>query len=129
MGGAAVLVARERFAFDRDLCPTTGHDVDRFFGRGWRQATTIPELARLLPEAAAWPLTDIESPTELWRGEVAVVRRAAAEATRVTAARRFTRDTVAAAMTLLLIDLWHVNVAIELAGRGPSPTEVFDAVA
>jgi hypothetical protein len=128
-GGLAVLIAREVFAFNRDISLPTGRELDRLIGSRWRDAKTIPELARLLPDSAAWALSDIASPSMLWRAELGVVHRVTADATRLAAAKRFTRSTVAAMMALLLVDLWRVAAAIELVGRGPYPTEVFDAVA
>ena len=128
-GGLAVLIAREAFAFSREVAPLTGRELDRLVGKGWRQAATIPELALVLPDSAAWALADIASPADLWRAELAVTRRVTAEATRLAAVKRFTKGTVAAVMALLLVDLWRVTAAIELAGRGPNSTEVFDAVA
>lgn len=128
-GGLAVLIARERFAFGRDVAPVTGREIDRLLGNRWRRAATIPELAERVPESGAWALEGIASPAELWRAEPAIVRRAAADATRQAAQRRFTEDTVAAMMALMLVDLWRTTAAIELVGRGPNPGEVFDAVA
>jgi hypothetical protein len=34
-----------------------------------------------------------------------------------------------AVTALLLVDLWRVTAAIESVGRGPTPLEVFDAMA
>ena len=128
-GGLAVLLARERFAFHRDVTPATGREIDRLIGNRWRGATTVPELVDLLPESATWALSDIASPADLWRAELGVIRRVEADATSTAAAQRFTRTTVAAMMALLLVDLWRVTAAIEVVGRGPDPTEVLDAVA
>ncbi len=128
-GGLAVLIAREVFAFDRAVAPVTGRELDRLMGKGWRAATSIAELAHLVPEAASWPLAGIESPTDLWNAERNVARRVDLEATQLADGRRFTRSTVAAMMTLVLLDLRRIMAAVELAGRGPDPTEVFDAVA
>ena len=128
-GGLAVLIARESFAFGRDIAPVTGREIDRLVGKGWRQAATIPELALVLPTSAAWALADIASPADLWRAELAVTRRVTAEATQLAATKRPTKGTVAAVMALLLVDLWRVTAAVELAGRHPNPSEVLDAVA
>lgn len=128
-GGLAVLIARELYAFNRDIAPPTGRELDLLVGNRWRRATTVSELARLMPESAAWALAEVASPSDLWQAEVDVARRVTADATALTGARRFTKDTVAAMMALLLVDLWRVTAAIELAGRGPNRIEVFDAVA
>ncbi len=128
-GGLALLIAREVFAFDRDIPAAAGRELDRLIGHRWRQAASIPDLAKQLPESAAWALTDVASASDLWRAELAVVHRVADDATGLAAAGRFTQRTVAAIMALLLVDLWRVTTAIEVAGRGPDPTEVLDAVA
>lgn len=128
-GGLALLIARELYAFDRDIAPLTGRELDRLVGNRWRQATSISDLARLMPESAGWALANIASPSELWQAEVGVARRVTADATALATAKRFTKGTVAATMALLLLDLRKVTAAIELAGRGHHRTEVFDAVA
>ncbi len=128
-GGMAVLIAREVFAFERDLAAPTGRELDRLVSNRWRQATTVTELADLLPEAAAWALSDVASPADVWRAELAVARRVATDAAALASTLRATKTTVAAMMALLLMDLRRVSAAIEVVGRDPNPTEVFDAVA
>lgn len=128
-GGAAVLLARERFAFGREIVPATGKQFDRMFGRRWRSAITLPNLVEILPDSASWPFADSPTPEELWRAEAAVIRRAESDASRIAGDGHSTKATVAAVMALMLIDLWRVTAAIELAGRSPDPIEVFDAVA
>ena len=128
-GGLAVLIARESFAFERQIAPITSGELDRLIGSRWRQATTIPELTELLPDSSAWALSGITSAADLWRAELAVAARVANEAAALASERRFTKSTVAATMALLLVDLWRISAAIEVAGRGPIPIEVFDAVA
>jgi hypothetical protein len=125
----AVLVARELFAFERDLALSTSREVDRLVGTAWRKATTIPDLAAMLPKAAARPLRDISTPAELWTAEQRVVEMIATDAAMAVAAKRCTKKAVAAIMALLLVDLRRVTAAIEIAGRGPNPSEAFDAVA
>jgi len=133
-GGLAVLIAREIFAFERDLTPPVGREVDRLLGKHWRDAATLPALIDALPDTAAWALEEAASdanlsPAELWRAEVSVARRVGSDAATQAATRRHTKDTVAALMALLLLDLRRVLAAIEVAGRGPNRIEVFDAVA
>ena len=41
----------------------------------------------------------------------------------------YSARTVAGVMAVLLVDLWRVDAAIELAGRGPLSEELLDAVA
>lgn len=128
-GAVAVLVARERFAFGRDVNPPTGRTVDRLIGPHWRGVVRVEELADRLPATASWALHGIDDPAELWRGELAVVRRITEDARRRSTTQRYDESTVTAMMALLIIDLWTVCAAIEMAGRSPMPEEVFDAVA
>jgi hypothetical protein len=128
-GGAALLVAREQFAFDRSIPEATGRELDRLLGTAWRDASTTSELTERLPKSARWIFADVASTADLWLAEIALLRRVTADSERVVAAARNGRDALAAIMALLLVDLWRVDAAIEAAGRTPLVTEVFDAVA
>jgi hypothetical protein len=128
-GGAAVLVARERFAFDREIADLTATMLDGLLGRKWRTASTIPALAQRLPKSAAWSLADIGEPTDIWRAEQAVARRVAADAGRMVSGPGYRKAVLVGVMALLLTDLRQVLAAVEVAGRGPLPAEVLDAVA
>lgn len=128
-GGAAVLLAREKLAFGQQIAPTIEKQFDHLLGGRWHSVTTVSGLAHVLPDSASWPFEDVVTPSELWRAESAVRRRATSDALRLATAGQPTRTTVAAIMALLLIDLWRVAAAIELAGRSPDRIEVFDAVA
>ena len=128
-GIAAVLIARETFAFDRDIAATTARDLDRLIGTRWRSAADLAELAERLPESARWPLAGLRSPVDVWRAELAIVDRVAADAHTLATSGRYGRDSAIAVMALLLVDLWLVTAAIEAAGRGRRAWEVFDAVA
>ncbi len=128
-GGLAVLVAREIFAFRRQLAPVTGRAVDQLLGRHWRRAASLSELTDRLPASAAWALEGISEPQDLWRAEAFVAQQIASDAAALVATRRPTQNVVAALMALLLLDLRRVTAAIEIAGRGPNPVEAFDAVA
>ena len=128
-GVAAVLVARERFAFGRQLDREAGRTADELLGRRWRGAATVAELGRALPESAAWALAGIATAEDLWRAEAELVRTVGREAQALVDSRRDHRSAVIGAMTLLLVDLRRIVAAIDLAGMGPQVGEVFDAVA
>jgi hypothetical protein len=128
-GALAVLIARERFSFDREIAEVTGRELDRVLGSAWRSGNTIGELVDRVPKSATWPFADVEQPDELWRAELAVIRRASADADEVAKRARLDQTTVAATMALLLIDFWYASAAIAVAGCHPTPTEVFDVVA
>ncbi len=129
-GAAAVLVARERFLFGREVPDVPARALDQLLGTRWRRASSVAALADDLPRSASWSLA-AAGPTadELWRSELAVIRRVGADATKIVDSGRNGRDTVAAVMALLLVDLWRVAAAIESAGRTFVPAEAFDAVA
>ena len=128
-GGAALLVAREQFAFERSIPDVTGRELDHLLGTAWRDASTTPELTERLPKSARWIFADVTRADDLWRAETTLLHRVAIESERVNTAARNGRDALAAIMALLLVDLWRVDAAIEAAGRAPLVTEVFDAVA
>jgi hypothetical protein len=128
-GAAAVLVAREQLIFGRTVNPTTARQADHLLGSGWRDPASLTALAAQLPREARWVLAEVEDGDELWRSEVALVRRVAGDARPVVAAGRRDRDTVVALLALLLVDLWLTGVAIESAGRGTAGREVLDAFA
>ena len=54
---------------------STQDEVDALIGTRWRRATTVCDLAELLPDSASWPLAEVTSPRDLWTAERAVVRR------------------------------------------------------
>ena len=128
-GGVAVLAARELFAFEREINQPIGRVIDDLIGRHWRGAANVEALVDRLPEAAAWPLAGLADAADLWRAEIAVANRVRLDAARRAAAARYDITAVAAIMALLLVDLWLVRGAIEVAGRTPVPEELFHAVA
>lgn len=128
-GAATVLAAREQYAFDRAINEHSGRTLDRLLGPRWRRAATVGDLADGLPRSAAWALEGVTDPSSLWRAELNVARRVADDAHRLVSTGRHRRSAVAALMALMLVDLWRVRAAIEVAGRTPTPEEVFDAVA
>jgi hypothetical protein len=129
LGYLAMLAARELYSFDREIAATTGRHVDRLLGQSWRRAATLAEFRDGLAPAAVWPLAEVESADDLWRGEVAVHRRVATDAARLAARNRFDQRVVVGIVGLLMSDLYGVLAAVETAGRGGQAVEVFDAVA
>jgi hypothetical protein len=129
LGGLAILIARERFAFEREIAPIPARELDRLVGNGWRRAETLTQLTERLPRGASWALSGIVSPADIWRAELAWLERAEGDAQGLAASRRFGRNEFAAVMALLMVDLQRVESAIEIAGRTPIPGEVFDDVA
>lgn len=129
LGYLALTVARERFAFGRELAAVTAVEVDRRLGRRWRSAASIAELQDRVSPAASWVLTGVATASDLWRAEAAFVESVGSDADRLLARHRSDRASVTALLALLLVDLWRVRAAVEAAARGPVALEVFDAVA
>jgi hypothetical protein len=128
-GAVAVLVARERFGFARTINEPTGRVIDGLIGHHWRRASSLSSLVDQLPKPASWPFLDTHDADDLWRAEIAVGRRVSRDAYRFANSGRYDKVAVTGAMALLLVDLWRVLGAIQLAGRTPVPEEFFDAVA
>jgi hypothetical protein len=128
-GAMAVVTARERFAFGREIAAVTGHEIDRTLGRQWRAADSLGAMFDRLPPSSRWPLVGVDRPEDLWRSERAVLQRVTTEAGARAASGGRDRATLVAILALLLVDLWRVLVAIDLAGRDESGREMFDAVA
>jgi hypothetical protein len=128
-GGAAVLVARERFGFGRPLTDESGRVADALIGRRWRRAASLSTLVGSLPPSGAWPFIGVDDPDQLWRAEVELARTVEREAGVAASSGRARPATVIGAMALLLVDLRRVVAAIDLAGLGPDAVEVLDAVA
>lgn len=127
--GAALLLARQRFA-DRlplpdDLVPT----VDGLLGPDAREARGLPELAERLRLGAAWVLAGVDRVEDLWRAQSAWWHRVEDDA--LAALRRPQLDgrLLLAAVAVLAVDAWRTCAALEVAARGGSPLEVFDDVA
>jgi hypothetical protein len=128
-GAAAVLVAREQFAFNRNIAEPAGRVADGLLGRHWRNASNVSSLVDRLPLSASWPLVDVDDASGLWLAEVAIGKRVSGDTRRYATTGRYDKTAVAGIMALLLVDLWNVLGAIELAGRTPVPKEFFNAVA
>lgn len=124
----AVLAARERFAFERDVAPASARELDRHIGVGWRSAHSVGALAAALPSKFS-VLSTIESADDLWQAEIQIRTNAAAAAGQWAKGSSFSEQSVAGIMALLLIDLSRTTSAIELAGRGPLSPELLDVLA
>ena len=128
-GAVAVLVARERFGFDRSISDPPGRIVDSLLGRHWREASSLSSFLDRLAKSASWPFLEVREASDLWRAEIAIATRVAADARRQVHSGRYDKAAVTGGMSLLLVDLWRVRAAIELAGRAPIPEGLFHAVA
>lgn len=127
--GAAVLLARERFGFERPIALPTRRDLDVLLGTRWHSASGIDELRSSMPESARDAFRDVRGPDDLWRAEAAVERRVAADADRTIESGRYGPDVAAAVFAALLVDTWRALAGVEGAATGSTGSEVLDALA
>ena len=125
----ALLLAREVVRDRLDLPPAARRSAVRVVGERALGATSLPELAELLPAGTRWALDGVYDADDLWQAEGRWWARV--ERDGFTLVRRPTsgREVVVGALALQAVDAWRVRAALELAARGGGPMEVFDAVA
>jgi hypothetical protein len=128
-GGAALLVARERFLAGRDLPPALVPWVVGLLGARAVAAASLAELAAALPTAARWALEDVEEPSGLWRAEASWWSRLDHDGFALLAGSGFGPEPVLGAVAVLAADAWRVGAALEIAARGGRPAEVLDVLA
>ncbi len=124
----ALIVARERFLSGR-----RAEELDRRrltgLGDDWLRAATVADVSRLLPARAAWALTGVDHPDQLWRCEAAWWRRVSADAERLVHGAREGRPVVVGALALLAADAVRTSAALAVAARDtPAAREAFDAL-
>jgi hypothetical protein len=129
IGGAAVLVARERFVARRALAGPAARRATTMLAEPAARAVTLEELVRALPRDAAWPLEDLHDPADLWRAESAWWRRVEGTAFRMLRGAGFESARLVGAAAVLATDAWRVRAALEVAARAGRGLEVFDDVA
>jgi hypothetical protein len=126
--GAAIVVAGERFAHDRELTPASAIDARRLLGPGWA-GTSLESFSARLPADARSVFADVTDAAELWRAETAWWRGLGREAARQVRRASTGEAVVAWSALLLLADAQRVCGALEAAAWGPVGLEAFDAVA
>jgi len=109
-------------------------DARHLLGPAALRATSLTELARLVPRPASFVLAGVSDREDLWMVEVRWWRRVGTDATAMCAAPRPSAASVLGAGMLLLADARRVGGSLELAARGgvsdgASELEVIDAVA
>ena len=127
-GAAAIVLASELFLAGRPVDPALAPVA--VLGRAWPGAGSIPDLRTRLPAAAAWSLTGIESPADLWRAGFTWWRRVTADAGALTSSGLLGRGTIVGVAALLALDAVRVATALRVAasGGGPIAGEVLDGL-
>jgi hypothetical protein len=140
-GGAALLVARERYARDLRLPAGGEAAAGRLLGRPALAAGSLAELAAAVPPVARWAVAGVPDPAGLWTAETRWWRRLRTDGARLLAGSGFGPERVVGAVGMLAADAWLVRGALEAAARGGPDTadrhgppatpamEVFDALA
>jgi hypothetical protein len=128
-GGAALLLAGERFTAERAVQPSVMDGALSLLGPAAAAAGTLEELASRLPAQARWVLTGISSPAGLWRAEAAWWARVESDGLRLLRTSGFGSGPVLGAVAVIAADAWRVRAALEIAARGGGPLEAYDALA
>ncbi len=119
-GGAALLLARERFLLDHPVpgpAMLAGTERDGFAG-----------FAARLPGEAAWALADVTDPADLWQAEERWWARVENDARTLLRGRGFGPGMVVGCTALLAVDARRVRAALESAARGGGQMEEFDGI-
>jgi hypothetical protein len=126
--GTALLVARETVARGRRLPEPSKVMAARLLRAEAVGATSLADLAAVLPHEASWALAGVAEPQELWAAETRFWRRVEDDAFRLARTWRFGLAPVVGAVALMAVDAWRVRAALQLSARGGAEQEVLDAV-
>ncbi len=129
-GAVALLLARELFLAGRSAGLLAARRPPGV-GSAWPRASSLGALREALPPQAAWALSGVDEPGELWRGEAAWWRRVEQDGARLAREPHMGRATVIGCVVLLGVDAWRTAGALESAARGGGtvPMEVFEEIA
>ncbi|HTS96153.1 MAG TPA: hypothetical protein VMI33_05995 [Streptosporangiaceae bacterium] len=124
----ALLVAGERFVADRRLNPAVQAIARDLLGAA-ADALTFAELRDRLPARLAWVLEPAPAPGDLWRAEAAWHGRVERDGLRLLRSSAPDWHPVLGASAALAVDAQRVGAALEIAARGGTPLEAYDALA
>lgn len=129
MGGAALVVARERFVLGRSLPDPSLRRAAALLGTDLAGPASLAELARSLPGEASWAVAGVAEPEDLWQAETRWWTRVERDGLALMHRPGFGPDAVVGAVALLAVDARRAQAAQQIAARGGHPVEVFDALA
>ncbi|MBP2478852.1 hypothetical protein JOF53_007724 [Crossiella equi] len=124
-GGAALLVARQRFAAGAPLPEPVARRARALLGEHAATGTWTAFTTGLHP-TARWALAGLSEPGELWRAELCWWSRVARDAALLSRRPRPGRATLLGTVAVLAVDAWRVRAALEAATLGARALEVFD---
>jgi hypothetical protein len=133
-GATALLVARVLPLSSQRLPTNLTWAATGLIGRPAAEARSLGELVDRLPRRLNWVFAEVATDRDdaagaLWRAEGTWWRRVEADGFSLLHGADIGPDVLLGAATVLAVDAWRVRAALELAARGGSPLEVFDAVA
>jgi len=128
-GAMALLAAGERFGAGRPPGPVEHAAMRSLLGAAAADATTFAQLRERLPSRLAWALAPARSADDLWRAEAAWYARVEDDGFGLIRSSAPDWRPVLGAAAVLATDARRVCAALELAARGGSPLEAYDAVA
>lgn len=128
-GALALLVAGERFVAGRPLNPAVQAAGRNLLGPAAAGARTFAELRERLPSRLAWVLAPAQAVDEMWRAEAAWYARVEADGLGLLQSSASDWRPVLGAAAVLATDAWRAGAALELAARGGTPLEAYDALA
>ena len=119
-GAAALALARELFVAKRRVDGLGAHRLPGL-APGWEGASGIPELVQRLPARAAWALSGIEAPEDIWRAESAWWTTVEDDANQLARDSRSGRAVIVGVIAALAVDARRVAAALGVAARGGDP--------
>jgi hypothetical protein len=133
-GATALLVARVLPLSSQRLPTNLTWTATGLIGRQAADARSLSELIDRLPRDLTWVFADLatdrdQAATEIWRAESTWWRRLEADGFTLLHGPDIGPEVAVGAAAVLAADAWRVRGALELAARGGSPLEAFDAVA
>ena len=128
-GAVALLVAGERFAAGREPNPAVHAAARSLLGLAAAGAATFAELRDRLPSRLAWALAPAQSAGDLWRAEAAWYARVERDGLGLLRSSAPDWHPVLGAAAVLATDARRAGAALELAARGGTALEAFDALA
>ncbi len=128
-GGTALLAAREVLVVRRALPPGAARSAQRLLGNRFATTTSVAGFAAAMPPGTGWLFRGITEPAELWRAELRWWARLREQAWKLLAGNGFAADRAVGMAGVLAADAFLVRAALELAARGGTALEDFDALA
>ncbi|HTZ30582.1 MAG TPA: hypothetical protein VMC83_41725 [Streptosporangiaceae bacterium] len=128
-GAAALLLAGERFAARRSPNPAVQAAARNLLGPAAAGAVTLADLRDRLPSRLAWVLAPAQSAGDLWRAEAAWYARVERDGLALLRSSAPDWHPVLGAAAVLATDARRAGAALELAARGGTALEAYDALA